>query len=310
MELKRFSRSAVYVLAVIVLFGTGCQGPKGAPMYDSASGRNAKQVAMAGGASASEASKTKAPAIGADAAESTDRYLIRNAILTIEAEDVRGATDRLIFAVRAAKGYVGNLQESVDGLGARSVSMEVRVPSSGFDRSMQELTALGKVLDKQVTAEDVTEEFVDTQSVLRNLKRTEGRLLEHLSKTGKLSDTLLIEKELTRVRQEIERNEGRMRFLSHRVAFSTINVTLRETARKQALVPPESFSTGQQVSDASRSLVEFLRGLWTMVIWVGIWAVVWLPIAVVLILWVRRERRKSQPARVVPPPITDNPNAS
>src|SRR6185503_15131936 len=145
------------------------------------------------------------------------------------------------------------------------------------------LESLGKVLERQVTAEDVTEEFVDSQARLRNLKRTEARLLEHLGRTGKLSDTLLVEKELARVRQEAEQLEGRLRFLSHRIAFSTITVTLREAAREQALVPPEHYSGGKVASDATRNLVEFGQNLLSIAIWIGVWAIVWVPI--VLLFW-------------------------
>ena len=76
---------------------------------------------------------------------------------------------------------------------------------------MQQVEGLGKILDKQVNTEDVTEEFVDSSARVRNLKSAELRLLDHLTKTGKLSDTLLIEKELTRVRQEVEQIEGRLK---------------------------------------------------------------------------------------------------
>jgi hypothetical protein len=228
-----------------------------------------------------------------------DRYLIKNATVTIEAEDVHKSTEKLLLSVRMAQGYVSNLQESVDALGSRAVTMQVRVPASGFDASMQQLASLGKMLDKQVTAEDVTEEFVDTASTLRNLKRTEDRLLEHLSRTGKLSDTLLIEKELTRVREEIEQREGRLRFLTHRIDYCTIAVTLKEKARAQAAVPPESFSTGKEATDATRSLVGFLRSVWSVIIWIGIWGIVWVPLVIIGFITMRtlrvRNRRPTEP---------------
>jgi hypothetical protein len=229
-----------------------------------------------------------------------DRYLIKNATLTVEADDVRKATTALVQAVQAAKGYVSDMHEQSDGIGGLTATMQVRVPYTIFDSSMQQLSALGKVLEKQVTAQDVTEEFVDTQAKVRNLKRTELRLLDHLGRTGRLSDTLLVEKELNRVREEVEQLEGRVRFLSHRIAFSTISVTLKEKARIQALVPAESYSAAKEGSDALRSLVEFGRSVLTLLIWVGIWVPVWLPIAAVCYWMVRallRKQRDEQAAR-------------
>src|SRR4051794_319547 len=81
-------------------------------------------------------------------------------------------------------------RESVDALGRRSVTTKVRIPFTRFDSSLQQIESLGKVLDKQITAEDVTEEFVDSQAKLRNLQRTELCLLAHLDHTGRLPDIL------------------------------------------------------------------------------------------------------------------------
>jgi hypothetical protein len=220
-----------------------------------------------------------------------DRYLIRNANLAIEVKDARAAYTALSGGVKGSRGYLSNLQEIVDALGARTITMQVRVPSNLFESSLAQLTSLGKVMSKNVTADDVTEEYVDTESTLRNLKRTEDRLLAHLSRTGRLSDTLLVEKELTRVREEIEQREGRLRFLGHRVQFSTVDVMLREEAKAQPAVPPTSYSSGKEASDASRSLFTFLREVWTTVIWIGIWSVVWAPLLFVTGWTVRRAWR-------------------
>jgi hypothetical protein len=299
------------LLAVVVVVA-GCAPARYAPAanYSVASSpaagpsmRLAKQEAgqAGGGMGAPEApaADSAKASINELAQSQPDRYLIKNANLTVEVENARTATEELVKMVTAAKGYVSNVRETVDGLGTRSAVMQVRIPFTGFDQSMSSISGLGKMLDKQVTAEDVTEEFVDIQAKLRNLKRTEARLLDHLARTGKLSDTLLVEKEMTRVRQEIAQLEGRMRFLSHRIAFSTIDVTLQETAKEQALVPPESYSPAKEGSDAVRALVVFGRGLLSFLIWAAVWAVVWAP-AVAALWWFSRKAR-SQRKPAVPP---------
>jgi hypothetical protein len=220
-----------------------------------------------------------------------DRHLIKNATLVLEARDVRDASVRLVAAARAARGYVADSKESADELGRRTVTIQVRLPFERFDQSVQQIAALGKVVEKQVTAKDVTEEFVDSEAKLRNLKRTELRLLEHLNRTARLSDILLVEKELNRVRGEIEQIEGRLRFLTHRVAFSTLTVTLSEAPHPQAITPADSYSAGQQLTDAVRSLLAFGRVLWTLAIWLAVWAVVWVPLALAGWFAYRRTRR-------------------
>ena len=224
-----------------------------------------------------------------------DRYLIKNATLTVEAQDVRRVASKVIAGATEIKGYVSGLHETVDALGTRSVTFSVRVPSTQFDTFLRSFESQGKVLDREVTAEDVTEEFIDTQSKVRNLRSTEARLLSHLSKTGRLSDTLLIEKEINRVREEMDRLTGRLKFLAHRVSYSTFNITVRETPHAQAITPAETFSAGKVVSDSARSLVTFSQQILTMGIWLLMWSVVWLP--PLLILGYVKWRKRGVPSR-------------
>jgi hypothetical protein len=225
------------------------------------------------------------------AASQTERYLIKTATVTLEVRETKASTEKLTALIKENKGYVADLREWVDALGNQSATVTFRVPTDRFEEVLSAVKSLGTPLDVQVSSEDVTEEYVDVEAQLRNLKRTEERLLGHLSRTGRLADTLAVERELSRVRQEIERLEGRLRYLSHRVAFCTVTVTLRQSARTQPLVPPEAFSTGKVASDAVRSLVGFAQRLWSVVVWLAVWAVVWLPLFVVGWIGYRRLRR-------------------
>ncbi len=244
------------------------------------------------GQSAAVGQAEPGPPVPSQEAGSPDRYLIKEATLVIETPDVRVAADRLVSAVVASGGYVSNLEESVDSLGKRRITMQVRVPTDQLDTTVVNLETFGKVLNKRVTSHDVTEEYVDTEARNRNLKRTEERLLEHLNRTASLEDIVDIEKELNRVREQIERSEGRLRYLSHRVTFSTIHVTFRETPSAEPVMPPDTFSTGRVASHAARSLVGFGQGLWAFTIWLGVWSVVWAPAIVLLWLVYRYVRPK------------------
>jgi hypothetical protein len=90
---------------------------------------------------------------------------------------------------------------------------------------------MGKVETVNSRAEDVSEEFVDVTARVKNARRLEERFLNLLAtKTGKLDEILRVERELARVREEIERYEGRLRFLSTRAATSTLTITVHEPA--------------------------------------------------------------------------------
>ncbi|HYE77103.1 MAG TPA: DUF4349 domain-containing protein [bacterium] len=225
----------------------------------------------------------------------TDRFLIKNATVTLEAKNPAKAADQLRAEVLQLGGYVSNLQASVDKLGGQVLTMAVRIPAKDFDLVMGKIGALGTALETNIGTQDVTEEFVDVQARVHNLKETELRLLSHLQDSRKVEDTLRIESELTRVRGEIEQLEGRLRYLSHRIDFSTISLTIRPMAAPEPVVPPESYSVAQVVSGALREVIGFLRVLVATLIWLGIWGIVWVPLALLVWLIVRRLRVRLQP---------------
>src|SRR5207249_4389407 len=91
------------------------------------------------------------------------------------------------------------------------------------------LSALGKLESVNVNAEDVGEEFTDVTARMTNARRLERRLIDLLgTRTGKLKDVLAVETELARVREEIERYEGRLRYLRAHTATSTLSITVHE----------------------------------------------------------------------------------
>jgi hypothetical protein len=108
-----------------------------------------------------------------------------------------------------------------------------------------------------------------------------------------LKDILGVEKELTRVREDIERLDGRLRYLSHRIAYSTISITLTEKPKAEPITPEASFSTAKVATEAVRSLVGFGQTVWYFVIWVAVWSPVWLFLILALWLVRRRELRRA-----------------
>jgi len=220
-----------------------------------------------------------------------DRYLIKTAFVSIETDDARKAAADFRAQATALGGFVSNLNEVTDGLGRHLVDIEVRVPADKLDGALQALDAFGKVLNRQVNAQDVTKEYVDNESRIRNLTKTEERLLDHLSKTSMIENTLKIETELNRVREQLELIQGRQRVLSHRVAFSSITATFTEAPKAESVVPAQSFSIGKVSTEAVRSLVEFGRVLIAKLIWIGVWIPVWAPILLVGWLVLRRFAR-------------------
>lgn len=162
-------------------------------------------------------------------AQITTGMVIRNGSVAILVDSIEPAIERVRAIATRYGGYVGGVGISAGEHQVRSATLELKIPSAKFDSAMTGMPALGKVEHSSVSAEDVGEEFVDITARAANAKRLEERLITLLAtRTGKLEDVLRVERELARVREEIERHEGRIRYLTTRVAMSTIQATVHE----------------------------------------------------------------------------------
>jgi hypothetical protein len=219
----------------------------------------------------------------APAAWPVNPMLIRTASLQVRVEEVPKAHAQVASIARAAGGYVANSTFSAE-TGPSAASIVIRVPNEGMDSAIDQIATLGKLLNKQISAQEVTEEYVDLSSRRRNLQREELRLLDLLERAGKIRDLLEVEQEIARVRGEIETISGRLRYLDNRVALSTITVQLEGPEPKPRTGGPV-WTARDVARQATRSLLGTGQSLATMAIWIGIFSPVWLPLAGIL-AWV------------------------
>jgi hypothetical protein len=159
-------------------------------------------------------------------------------LTTADFDHVRGAVNDLL---KSHKGYLANLNITAPAGAARSLTASLRVPAADLPTALSELKHLGRVESEQQSGEEVTEQNADLEARLANSRNTEQRLTEILrQRTGNLSDVLDVEKELDRVRGEIEKMDGEKKGLTKRVAFSTIDLTVTEAYKARLDVVPES----------------------------------------------------------------------
>lgn len=157
--------------------------------------------------------------------------VIRTGQAFVEVQKVDAAVLRVRQLAAQVGGYVANSSVSGGRDQIRQATLEVKIPSAKYDEAVSSLSAIGKVETVNSSAQDVGEEYVDVSARVTNAKRLEERLISLLAnRTGKLDEVLRVERELARVREEIERYEGRLRYLSSRAAMSTLTVTVHEPA--------------------------------------------------------------------------------
>lgn len=159
----------------------------------------------------------------------TSNMVIRTATASVEVDSLEPAIAEVKDLARRLGGYVANSGIEAGRNRLRQAALEVKVPAARFDDVLTGLQPIGKLETVNVSAQDVGEEFVDVTARMENSRRLERRLIDLLAtRTGKLKDVLDVEQSLARVREEIERYEGRMRYLRAHAAMSTVRITVHE----------------------------------------------------------------------------------
>jgi hypothetical protein len=155
--------------------------------------------------------------------------IIRTGNASIEVDSLGSGIAAVRSLATRLGGYVANTAMQAGNAQVHSAMLQLRIPSTRFDDALAGLRPIGKLESTNVNAEDVGEEYVDVSAQIANGRRLEARLVQILAtRTGKLSDVLAVERELARVRGEIDRQEGRLRYLRAHAAMSTLAVTVHE----------------------------------------------------------------------------------
>jgi hypothetical protein len=187
------------------------------------------------------------------------RLIIRTGQASIEVDSLQRSMAELRRIVQRVGGFVADASIQSGRNQVRTATLEVKIPANRFDDLTAGLEPLGRLQFVNVGAEDVSEEFVDLTARAANGRRLEERLIELLrTRTGKLQDVLSVERELARVREEIERMEGRMRFLKTSAQLSTLSVSLYEPA--PLVAQPGRSVIGEAFKTAWRNFVGVLAG--------------------------------------------------
>ena len=162
-------------------------------------------------------------------ADVTANMVIRTGQTSIEVDSLERAVSQVRLLAGRIGGYVANTTVQTGHSQLRSATLEVKIPADRFDDGLGGLAGLGKVESVNVNAEDVGEEFTDVTARMGNARRLESRLIDLLAtRTGKLKDVLDVEQQLARVREEIERYEGRLRYLHAHAVLSTLTIYVHE----------------------------------------------------------------------------------
>ena len=174
-----------------------------------------------------EMASTSVPAVAAPAL--ANRKLIRNATVDLEIVSFDDALQKITAFANEERGYVATTSSEKQANGKLKGQIIVKVLPENLDRFLQKLRGLGELKNQTLGTEDITKAYFDTDARLKNARVMEQRLVDMLKKkSDDINDLLQVEKELGRVREQIEQMQGELKFWDSQVQFATVTISLAE----------------------------------------------------------------------------------
>ncbi len=241
------------------------------------------------------------------------RKIIRHVSMDLETREFANALQSIQQTVADAGGYIESQNQDGYSLGSRSryqeryASIQARIPSARLDEAVRSVGGFCNVLSQSEKMDDITESYFDSQARLTSLKIQEERLLAILEKADKLEDVITLENALSEVRYEIESLTASLRRMDSQVAYSYLNISLREVVEYQEIQEkPQTF--GEKLRDAfGDGIGDMVDGLQSFVLFiarVGPSLVVLILIVVLIVILVRagsKASAKRREAQGLPP---------
>ena len=287
-NLKTLKRGAIGIAMTFVLAASlisGCGGAEESGETTSSASAPASDEAAPQSASEAKGASPAAPTLQLiQAASTVPRRIIYNATVNLISNDFSATQRDLLGLIGKHGGYLAETEIGAAPGTPRRGSWKIRVPEPQFRAFMDSVVKLGELQSTQTDSQDVTAEFTDLQARIGNKQVEEKRLVEHLKRsTAKLSDILQVEREISRVRGEIEQMQGRLRLLANLSSLTTITVTVQEIKGYVAPAPPTFGSQiARSFSASFAALTSFGQNLLLVLVallpWAAILALVGFPL--------------------------------
>jgi hypothetical protein len=209
------------------------------------------------------------------------RKIIRNAEFNLESDSPEETQKKITGIAESMGGFVVESQQSSSDVRSTTrdvVIMKIRVPAEKFNETLEEIRkTANRVVSENAKGQDVTEEFIDIEAQLKAKQALEQQFMEIMKRANSVEDALNVNRELASVRAEIEKIEGRKRFLENQASLSTVNIRIQTPAALSASSAgfgyrlTESFGRGIDFAlDFVLGLITFLIGALPFALFIGL----------------------------------------
>ncbi|HKZ78006.1 MAG TPA: DUF4349 domain-containing protein [Pyrinomonadaceae bacterium] len=232
-----------------------------------------------------------------------DRKIISSAELSLEVVAPTTAQQKISSIAASLGGFVVTSESKQSESAEHSkedprITLVVRIPAMQFDSALNQIRGLAnRVTQEKITGEDVTEEFIDLEARIKTQKALEEQFLQIMKQAAKVTDALEVQRQIAEVRTEIEKLEGRKRFLENRTSLSTITVGLQSPAA----IAVNTSSFGHSIREAVSTSIDLATEIVLLLIR---FVIVMIPILILIVLpasiagrFILRRARRIQLAR-------------
>ena len=269
----------IFLLASILLLSVACTDSSNQTNFDTLAEVESVDSKMGFVAAKRSTSSKPFPAKN----NQFERKLIKTGNLNFETQDLSKTKTTIEGLVKSFNGYIANDNEykSYDRI---SNTFSLRIPADKFDEFIVEISkGVEKFDSKNINISDVTEQFLDVEARLKTKKALESKYLEILKKAKSVREILDVERELGKLRGDIEATEGRLKYLKNQTSFSTLNITFYKK------IKASNTSFGGKVIEAFKDGFDNIKAFFLILI--NIWPFI---IILFLVFFYLRKRRKSR----------------
>ncbi|MBL7078182.1 DUF4349 domain-containing protein [Candidatus Shapirobacteria bacterium] len=224
--------------------------------------------------------------------EVEERLVIQNSWMSLLVKNVREIQKMIIAKAEELGGYM--VDSYLDSpLGVDSGNVTVRVPESKLNEALDYFRGLGvRVVSESLSGRDVTDQFVDLEARIATLQKTKLKFEEILESAVSVQDILEVQRQIISLQEQIDSLKGRADYLEKSAQSVKITVYLSTDELALPFAPAQPWRPQAIFKQATRSLIKTFRSVGTLGIWLGVYAIAWLPL--LLIIWYIKKRVKKK----------------
>ena len=226
--------------------------------------------------------------------DSSERVVIQESNLSLLVKNVRETGNKIINAAKSMGGYMVNTSyNDLDGQAFATIS--VRVPTDKLDQALEQFRGFAvKVTNENLVGTDVTQEYQDLDQRIATIKATKSKFEEILKRGTTVTEILEVNREIINLEQQIDSATGQKMAIADNARLTKITIYLSTDELALPYTPDKVFRPDVVFKLAVRSLLGSVQSFAEFLIWAGVFAVIWVPLLIILIVFKNWRNRSRQ----------------